>query len=78
MKLYEGNRGYYCFVCHRGGDCISLVMGVVPNCSYSDAMWWINDEFGLGLRRDDDRPNIWRRIKKQQIRKKVAGLKNEA
>lgn len=76
MKLYEGNRGYYCFVCHKGGDCISLVTGVVPGCSYMDAMWWINDEFGLGLRQDHEKPNIFSRARRQQIKQKV-GMTHE-
>lgn len=71
MKLYDGNRGFYCFVCHKGGDCISLVTGVIQNCSYMDAAWWINDEFHLGLQQDNEKPSIWRRIKRQQVRKKV-------
>lgn len=73
LKLYEGNRGFYCFVCHKGGDCISLVTGVIPNCSYMDAMWWINDEFHLGLKRDTQKPTIRQRIRRQQYRKKASG-----
>lgn len=73
LKCYDGNRGFYCFVCHRGGDCISLVQGVVPDCSYADAMWWINDTFGLGLRKNHDKPSIWQRSRRGQIRKKTEG-----
>ena len=79
MKLYEGNRGYYCFVCHKGGDCISLVRGVVPECSYVDAMWWINDQFKLGLRETEkERPNIWQRNRSGKIkqRKMQDGFQN--
>lgn len=25
MKIYDGNRGYYCFTCHAGGDAIDFV-----------------------------------------------------
>lgn len=71
MKIYEGNRGYYCFVCHKGGDCISLVTGVLTDCSYADAVWWINDTFGLGLFRGwKDRPNIWQRDRRNRERMK--------
>lgn len=70
MKLYDGNRGFYCFVCHRGGDCISLVRGVVPDCSYCDAMWWINDQFGLGLRAETERPNIFQRERAGKIKQR--------
>lgn len=70
MKLYDGNRGFYCFVCHKAGDCISLVQGVVPDCSYSDAMWWVNDQFGLGFRREHERPNIFQRERAGKIRQR--------
>lgn len=70
MKLYEGNRGYYCFVCHKGGDCISLVQGVAPECSYVDAMWWVNDQFGLGFRREREKPNIYQRNRAGKIRQR--------
>lgn len=70
LKLYPGNRGYYCFVCHRSGDCISLVTGVVPECSYVDAIWWINDQFRLGFRQEHEKPNIFQRNRAGQIRKR--------
>ena len=70
MKIYEGNRGYYCFVCHKGGDCISLVTGVVPDCSYVDAMWWINDQFRLGFRQEREKPNIFQRNRAGRIRQR--------
>lgn len=70
MKIYEGTRGYYCFVCHKGGDCISLVTGVVPDCSYADAMWWINDQFNLGYRNQYEKPTIWQRNRAGKIRQR--------
>lgn len=73
LKCYEGNRGFYCFVCHKGGDCINLVQGVVPDCSYVDAMWWINDQFGLGLRKNNEKPNIWQRSRMVRIRSTANG-----
>lgn len=60
MRLYDGNRGFYCFVCHKSGDCISLA-SCVAGCSYGDAVWLINDEFNLGLRDEWKRPSIWQR-----------------
>lgn len=68
MKIYPGTNGYYCFVCHKGGDCISLVTGVVPDCSYVDAMWWINDTFGLGLREEGRRPSVMQRNRRNRYR----------
>ena len=70
MKIYEGNRGYYCFVCHKSGDCISLVTGVVPECTYTDAMWWVNDQFGIGLRPAKEKPNIFQRNRTGQIKQR--------
>ena len=67
MKVWGANRGYYCFVCHKGGDCISLVQGVVPECSYLDAMWWVNDTFGLGFRKEYEKPSFRQRVRRAQI-----------
>ena len=69
MKCYEGNRGFYCFVCHESGDCIHLVQGVVPDIKYVDAMWWVNDNFGLGYRQKHEKPSIMYRAKRSQIKK---------
>ena len=78
LKLYDGNRGFYCFVCHRSGDCISLVQGVVPECSYIDAMWWVNDRFGLGFRKENERPSVLQRDRRGKIqqRKMNNGFQN--
>ena len=70
MKIWGGNRGYYCFVCHKSGDCISLVTGVVPECSYADAIWWINDQFQLGFRQEKEKPNIFQRNRAGRIRQR--------
>lgn len=69
-KLYPGNRGFYCFVCHESGDCIHLVQGVVPDIKYVDAMWWVNDNFGLGYRSKNEKPSIMYRAKRSQMKTK--------
>ena len=73
MKLYDGNRGYYCFVCHKGGDCISLVQGVVPDIGYVDAMWWVNDQFGLGFRQKHEKPSIRQRAARAKVSSRIGG-----
>lgn len=73
MKVWDGNRGFYCFVCHAGGDCIKLVQGVVPDIGYVDAMWWVNDQFGLGFRRDKEKPSVMQRARRARIRSAVVG-----
>ena len=77
MKCYEGNRGYFCFVCHKSGDCISLVQGVVPECSYLDAMWWVNDHFGLGFRKENEKPSILQRDRRGKIWQRKNGYAAE-
>ena len=48
MKLFPGNRGYSCFVCHQGGDVISFVQQYY-NMSFKDSIAWFNDTFSMGL-----------------------------
>jgi DNA primase len=48
MKLYPGNRGWYCFGCHTGGSVIDLVMEC-NGMTLRGAVEWLNDEFNLGL-----------------------------
>ena len=50
MRIYPGNRGYYCFVCHAGGDCISLAKQLLPDhVNYYEAAKWIDKTFDLRL-----------------------------
>ena len=48
MKLYTGDKGYHCFVCHEHGDVIDLVQGV-NGCGFTEAVQWISDAFHLGV-----------------------------
>jgi len=58
MKLFPGNRGFSCFVCHETGDVIKLAQQYY-SLSFRDAISWFNDTFRLGLdldgRIDDDK-----------------------
>lgn len=48
LKVYPGNRGWYCFGCHRGGSVIdfpALLFGL----STLDAAKKLNDDFRLGV-----------------------------
>ena len=50
MRVYPGNRGFYCFVCHQSGDCIALAKGLLSNdCTYHEAARWIDSTFSLNL-----------------------------
>ena len=48
LKLFDGSRGYSCFVCHDGGDVIKFVRQYY-SMSFKDAVAWFNDTFHLGL-----------------------------
>lgn len=48
MKVYPGNRGYHCFVCHSGGDVIDFVMKH-DNLEFEPAVRLIADHFGIGI-----------------------------
>lgn len=48
LKLYPGNRGYYCFRCHNSGDVIKLYQEITGT-SFPDAVKGLNDTYGLGL-----------------------------
>lgn len=48
MKLYPGQRGWYCFGCHTGGSVIDLVMAC-NGVDMAEAIRTLNDAFNLGL-----------------------------
>ena len=48
LRLYDGERGFYCFVCHASGDVIRLVRET-NSCGWMDAVRWLDGEFGLNL-----------------------------
>ena len=48
MKVYAGDKGWYCFGCNLGGDVIDFVMKYY-GLPFQKAMQCINDEFHLGF-----------------------------
>lgn len=48
MKVYDGNRGWYCFACNTGGDVIRLVQ-LALCVDYKTAINRLNDDFALHL-----------------------------
>jgi DNA primase len=48
MKIYDGTRGYYCFVCSDGGDIIKFVQKYF-SIDFQSALKKLNDDFNLGL-----------------------------
>ena len=79
MKLYTGDKGYHCFVCHEHGDVIELVQGV-NGCGFTEAVQWLSDAFHLGIDTntavtDETRQRAKKRAK---TRRELARLHREA
>lgn len=53
LKVYGGERGWTCYGCHKGGDVINLAKELY-GVGVGGAVRVLNDEFGLGLRLDDE------------------------
>lgn len=54
LKLYPENRGWYCFGCGAGGSIIDFVRRYF-NLTFTEAVSKINNDFGLGLLKNDYR-----------------------
>lgn len=73
MRVYPGNRGYYCFVCHASGDCISLAKQLLSNgCSYHSAAVWIDCTFHLNVF-VNKKPSIRDRMRMAKFKRVRAG-----
>lgn len=53
MHCYPGNKGYFCFVCGKGGDVINFTERLF-GLSFRDAMAKLNADFHLGLPLTED------------------------
>ena len=71
-KLWKDDRGWYCYVCRSGGDVIRLVERV-NQCSFPEAVEWLNSAFHLNL--PIDRPMDDKAV---QAAKKAAERRMEA
>lgn len=56
LKVYDGDRGWYCHGCHTGGSVIELAMNLC-SCDLHEAVKQLNDDFNLGLKVDDPPSN---------------------
>ena len=48
FKVYDGDRGYYCFGCGESGDVITFVQKLF-NLSFTDTLRKIDADFGLNI-----------------------------
>lgn len=72
MRLYDGNKGYYCFVCHEHGDVIALVQKM-NNSTFTEAIQWLSDAFHLGVDTHTtvDEKTRRRAVRRRRIRQKL-------
>lgn len=54
LKIYEGDRGWYCFGCGAGGSVIDFAMRWL-DLPFREACLRLNEDFGLGL--SDQKPS---------------------
>lgn len=55
MKVYDGDKGFCCFGCHKGGSVIDFVMELY-GLPFVDAEKRLDADFNLGLFTDDQTP----------------------
>ena len=66
LKVYDGDRGWHCFGCHKGGSVIDFVMELF-GISFRDACLRLNEDFRLGLTdRKPTRAEVSARVKARQ------------
>lgn len=69
LRLYPGNRGFYCFRCHNRGDVISLYQKLV-GCGFKEAVDGLNEQYGLNLPLKKADPDAMRKAKEESERRK--------
>ena len=74
MIVYsEPGRGFYCFVCHEGGDCIKLAQKLLGDgFRYSDGARWVDKTFQLNIL-ENKRPSLWERRRRAELYAKRFG-----
>lgn len=48
LRIYPGDRGFYCFRCHESGGVIKLYMKMT-GAGFKQAIQDLNDQYGVGL-----------------------------
>lgn len=76
LRLYPGNRGAYCFRCHRGTDVIGLVMELTGQ-SFPQAMRELNEKYGLDLPLEKPDPVKAEKARQEAERKKQERIQRE-
>lgn len=74
LKIYEGDRGCWCFACQHGGDVVELVAGIL-GVSRVQAAQQINRDFALGLTFGRDRETPQQRREREARRAELERYK---
>lgn len=74
LKLYDGDRGCWCFACQHGGDVVELVSGIL-GVSRVQAAQQINRDFALGLSFGRDRETPEARREREERRAELERYK---
>ena len=71
MKVYDGEQGFHCFGCHKGGSVIDFVMELY-GLPFVDAEKRLDADFSLGLFTDDNSPEARQRAARAVRERKKA------
>ena len=71
MKIYDGSRGYYCFVCNEGGDIIHFAMQH-DNLTFEEAVRKIAGMFGIPISGDGHISEVELKKAKEAAQKRKA------
>ena len=77
LKLYSGNRGFYCYRCHRAGDVIALYREV-SGAGFRQAVEDLNSQYGLGLPLTEANEDAQRKAREQAERRRRERAEKEA
>ena len=73
MKIYPGERGFFCFVCHEGGDIFKFIQRM-DGCSFPEAVDRAAAIGGLDAEADPR----WRRLERRRLKERTEKLEREA
>lgn len=68
LRLYPGNRGAYCFRCHKSTDVIGLLMEIA-GMTFPQAVEELNNQYGLGLPLEHADPDAVRKAREEAERR---------
>lgn len=79
LKLYPGNKGFHCFVCHEQGDVITLVQRV-NGYTFMEAIQWLSETFNMNLDTNTtiDEETRQRAARRAETRRKLTDLHKAA